>query len=70
VVGVADALIAFDRERFDVVLSDIEMADGDGYALCSTRGSRSVVDFGPLSSPEGPLYTRAYSHILPVTGGF
>ena len=31
--GVAEALRAFEREHFDVVLSDIEMADEDGYAL-------------------------------------
>jgi CheY-like chemotaxis protein len=31
--GVAEALEAFKRERPDVVLSDIEMADEDGYAL-------------------------------------
>lgn len=31
--GVAEALEAFERERPDVVLSDIEMADEDGYAL-------------------------------------
>lgn len=31
--GVAEALRALERERFDVVLSDIEMADEDGYAL-------------------------------------
>lgn len=48
--GVADALIAFDRERFDVVLSDIEMVDGDGYALIrklralpAERGGRTPV---------------------------
>jgi len=31
--GVAEALEAFERERPDVVLSDIEMADENGYAL-------------------------------------
>lgn len=31
--GVAEALEAFERERPDVVLSDIEMADQSGYAL-------------------------------------
>lgn len=31
--GVAEALDVFSRERPDVVLSDIEMADEDGYAL-------------------------------------
>ena len=31
--GVVEALDAFERERPDVVLSDIEMADEDGYAL-------------------------------------
>lgn len=31
--GVAEALEAFERERPDVVLSDISMADEDGYAL-------------------------------------
>jgi CheY-like chemotaxis protein len=31
--GVAEALRAFERERSDVVLSDIEMPGEDGYAL-------------------------------------
>jgi CheY-like chemotaxis protein len=31
--GVAEALEAFEQERPDVVLSDIEMPDEDGYAL-------------------------------------
>lgn len=31
--GVAEALEVFERERPDVVLSDIEMADENGYAL-------------------------------------
>ena len=31
--GVAEALEAFERERPDVVLSDIDMTDEDGYAL-------------------------------------
>ena len=31
--GVAEALEALERERPDVVLSDIDMADEDGYAL-------------------------------------
>jgi CheY-like chemotaxis protein len=31
--GVAEALRAFERERSDVVLSDIEMPDENGYAL-------------------------------------
>ena len=31
--GVAEALEALERERPDVVLSDIKMADEDGYAL-------------------------------------
>jgi CheY-like chemotaxis protein len=31
--GVAEALKAFEQERPDVVLSDIEMPDEDGYAL-------------------------------------
>ena len=31
--GVAEALKAFERERPDVVLSDIDMPDQDGYAL-------------------------------------
>ena len=31
--GVAEALRAFERERSDVVLSEIEMPDEDGYSL-------------------------------------
>jgi CheY-like chemotaxis protein len=31
--GVAEALRGLERERYDVVLSDIEMPDEDGYAL-------------------------------------
>lgn len=31
--GVAEALEAFERERPDVVVSDIQMADEDGYSL-------------------------------------
>jgi CheY-like chemotaxis protein len=31
--GVAEGLEAFEREQPDVVLSDIQMADEDGYAL-------------------------------------
>jgi len=41
--GVAEALEALERARPDVVLSDIKMADEDGYALIRRlRAAKSV----------------------------
>ncbi|HKZ07867.1 MAG TPA: response regulator [Methylomirabilota bacterium] len=58
--GVAEALIAFERRRPDVVLSDIEMPDADGYmliralrALPRDRGGRTpAAALTGLSSDE------------------
>jgi CheY-like chemotaxis protein len=58
--GVAEALEAFERERPDVVLSDIEMPDEDGYALIrklralprDRGGQTPAAGLTGLSAPE------------------
>lgn len=39
--GQADALVLFDSDTFDIVLLDIALADGNGFAVCSAIKSRS-----------------------------
>jgi PleD family two-component response regulator len=66
--GVAEALEAFERERPDVVLSDIGMGDEDGYALI--RKLRALPrDSGgqtPAAGPHGVERGRASRPGAPV----
>lgn len=39
--GQTDALVLFDSDTFDIVLLDIALADGNGFAVCSAIKSRS-----------------------------
>jgi len=39
--GQTDALVLFNSDTFDIVLLDIALADGNGFAVCSAIKSRS-----------------------------
>ena len=55
--GRAEALAALDKEKFDLVLLDISLSDGNGYSLCSTikgQGDTPVI-FLTASGDEGSI---------------
>ena len=55
--GRTEALAALDKEKFDLVLLDISLSDGNGYSLCSTikgQGDTPVI-FLTASGDEGSI---------------
>lgn len=61
-----DALQAFDRERPDVIVSDIGMPDEDGYALLRQIRARETVGGGrtPVIAVTGYVRPEDRAHIL------
>ena len=55
--GRTEALAALDKEKFDLVLLDISLSDGNGYSLCSTVKGRSDIPviFLTASGDEGSI---------------
>jgi len=70
VANVPDALAALDRERPDVLISDIGVPGEDGYSLICKLRARSADQGGNLPAAALTAYARSEDRIRALSAGF
>lgn len=70
VAGAQEALTELDRSRPDVLLSDIEMPGGDGYALIRKIRARPAEQGGRLPAAALTAYARTEDRMQALLAGF
>jgi signal transduction histidine kinase len=70
VPSVPEVLDALDRERFDVLLSDIGMPGEDGYSLIRKVRARGADRGGSLPAAALTAYARAEDRLRALSAGF
>ncbi|MES1241289.1 MAG: response regulator [Acidobacteriota bacterium] len=70
VASVPDALEALDRERFDVLVSDIGVPGEDGYSLIRKVRARGADRGGNLPAAALTAYARTEDRVRALSAGF
>jgi CheY-like chemotaxis protein len=65
-----DAVDAFDTQRFDIIVSDLEMPDEDGCSLIRTVRSRENLTSGRIPAVAMTAYGRAEDCARALAAGF
>ena len=68
--SVAEALEAFDAERFDLLISDIGMPGEDGYELIRKVRSRPVAGGGKIPAVALTAYARVEDRLQALRSGY
>jgi CheY-like chemotaxis protein len=70
VASAREALQALDSRRWDVLVSDIDMPECDGYALIRQVRQRDVLRGLPLPAVALTAYARTHDRVRAMTAGF
>jgi CheY-like chemotaxis protein len=68
--SVAEALIAFDRQPPDVLLSDIEMPNRDGFAFIAAVRAKAPADGGDVPAAALTAYSRPEDRAASMLAGY